>query len=122
MRLMRNQPQGVVIEPVAEIGTAHMRDFREFPDTRAAFEQPDVETSQFDQVFAVGVRAEIANGSQDGRSGGLADPGQWHEHLEVCPRRKQRDGLVEPQLLFGQGVGQVVGQGCDFKLIDTVRV
>src|SRR5207302_9550520 len=88
MRLMRNQPQGVVREPVSERGTAHMRDFREFPDTRAAFEHPDIETSQFDQLFAVGDRAEIANGSQDGRSGGLAAPGQWHEHLEVCPRRK----------------------------------
>ena len=122
MRLLRHQPQGVVREPVAEIGPAPMRDFRAFPETRAACEHPDIETSQCDPLGAVGVRAERAHGRQDGRSGGWADPGQWQEPLAVCPRRKQRAGLGEPQLVCGQGVGHVVGQGCECKLLATVRV
>jgi hypothetical protein len=122
MRLRRHQPQGVVREPVAELGTAYRRDFREFPDTRAACEPPESETSPCDQWLAVGVRAEIAKGRQDGRSGGVADPGPWQEPLAVWPRRKPLDGLIEPQLWFGQGGGQVVGQGCDCTLIDPVGV
>ena len=34
MRLMRDQPQGIVIEPVSQVGTAYVRDFRQFSDTR----------------------------------------------------------------------------------------
>jgi hypothetical protein len=122
MRLMRDQPQGIVIEPVSEVGTAHVRYLWELPDTRATFKQADVEACQFDKLFPIGVLADIADGGQDSRRGRFTDPGQSHEHLKVWPLLKQLDGLVEPQMLFGQGVSQVVGQGFDFKCVDTVRI
>ena len=122
MRLMRDQPQGIVIEPVSQIGTAYVRDFRQFSDTRATFEQPDIETSQFDELFAVLVRVNIANGGQDGRRGGLADPGQLHQELVVRAMGKQLDGLGEPQLVFGQGIDQVVCQCSDLERVDAIGV
>jgi hypothetical protein len=48
MWLMRDEPQGIVIELMPEVGTTHVRDLREFVDTGAAFEAPDVEPRQFD--------------------------------------------------------------------------
>jgi hypothetical protein len=48
MWLMRDEPQGIVIEPISEIGTTHVGDLREFVDTGAAFEAPDVEPRQLD--------------------------------------------------------------------------
>src|SRR5439155_17863331 len=39
-RLMRDQPHRIVIEPISQIGTAHVRDLRQFSDTRATFKQP----------------------------------------------------------------------------------
>src|SRR5262252_2949259 len=108
MRLMRDQPQGIVIEPVSQVGTAYVRDFRQFSDTRATFEQPDIEACQFNELFAVLIRVNIADGGQDGRCGRLADPGQLHQELVVRAMGKQLDGLGEPQLLFGQSIDQVM--------------
>jgi hypothetical protein len=42
--------------------------------------------------------------------------------LEVWARLKYRNGVVKPQLLFAQGVSEVVGQGGDFKLVEAVGV
>jgi hypothetical protein len=120
MRLMRDEPQGRVIEPVSEIGTAHVRDFRQFSDTRATCEQPEIEASQFHELFAVVVRVHIAKGSQDGRRGGLADPGQRHQEVVVRAMGKQLDGLVEPQLLFGQGLDQVVCQWGELERVEAI--
>ena len=103
MRLMRDQPQGIVIEPISEVGTAHVRDLRKFSDTRATFKQPEIEASEFDKLFAVLVRVNIANGGQDGRRGGLADPGQLHQELVVRAMCKEVDGLVEPQCVVWPG-------------------
>jgi hypothetical protein len=75
MRLMRDQPHRRVIEPISEVGTAHVRYLRQFADTRATCKQPEIEASAFDELCAVLLRVHSANGSQDGRSGGLADPG-----------------------------------------------
>src|SRR5262245_32249174 len=36
MGLMRDEPQGVVLEPVPKVGPAYVRNFGEFSDTRAA--------------------------------------------------------------------------------------
>ena len=51
MRRMRDKPQGRVIEPISEIGTADVRDRRECVDTGIAFEALDVEASQVDKWF-----------------------------------------------------------------------
>ena len=48
MWLMRDEPQGIVLEPMSEVRTPHVGDLREFVDTGAAFEAPDVEPRQFD--------------------------------------------------------------------------
>jgi hypothetical protein len=88
MRLMRDEPQGVVREPVSEGGTADVRELRELADTGAAFEALDVKTSQCDSLFAIGVLADIADGGQDGRGCGVADARQLHQQLEVLTRRK----------------------------------
>ena len=37
MGLMRDEPQGVVLEPVPKVGTAYVRNFGGFSDTRASF-------------------------------------------------------------------------------------
>ena len=83
-----------MIEPVSEIGTTRVRYFWQFSDTRAAFAQPEIEASKFDELFAVLVRVNIANGGQDGRRGGLADPGPLQQELVVHAMGKQFDGLV----------------------------
>ena len=75
MWLMRDEPLGIVIEPVPEVGTVHMRYRGELPHTGATFEQTDSEPCQFDELCAVGVRTDIANGRQDGRGSRSADPG-----------------------------------------------
>jgi hypothetical protein len=109
VRLMRDQPHGIVGEPVSEVGTAHVRDLRQFSDTRATFEQLEIEAREFDELFAVVVRVNIAYGGQDGRRGGLADPGQLHQKLVVRSMCQECDGLVEPELFFRQGIDQSAG-------------
>ena len=104
MRRMRNKPQGRGIEPVSEGGTAHLRYFGEFPDTRTACKQPDVEAGAFDELFAILVRVNIANGGQDSSRCRLADAGELQQALVVRSMCKEGDGLVEPELLFGQGI------------------
>jgi hypothetical protein len=122
MRVMRDEPEGIMLEPISEVGAAHVGDLRELAETAAAFAQADIEASQFDELFAIGIRTDITDGGQDGRGGGGADPRQRHEELEVRAWRKSCNGVVEPPLLVGQGVSQVVGQGCDCKRVDAVRV
>ena len=75
MGLMRDEPQGVVREPVPQVGTADGRHFGAFSDPRAAFGSTAIEASQCDQLFAMRVRVHSANGGQEGRGGRLADPG-----------------------------------------------
>jgi hypothetical protein len=86
--LMRDEPQGVMRAPISEVGTAYVRDLREFADTGAAFEAPDVEASQFASLFAMGVLADIAESGQDCRGRGLADARQLPQLLAVLTRRK----------------------------------
>jgi len=122
MWLMRDEPQGIVIEPISEIGTTHGGDLREFVETGAAFEAPDVEPRQLDSLFTVTVLADITDGGQDRRSRGFANARQLQKLLEVPPRRQSRNSLVEPQLLFGQSVSQILRQGLHLKLVDPVWV
>jgi hypothetical protein len=119
MRLMRDEPQGRVREPVAQVGPAYGRDFRQFSATRATCEQLDSEAGQFDELFAVVIRVHIANGSQDGRGGGLADPGQRHQALVVRALGKPRDGLGEPPLVCGQSIEQVMCACRELKLVEA---
>jgi hypothetical protein len=119
MRLMRDQPHSIVIEPVSEVGTAHVRDLRQFSDTRATFKQPEIEASEFDELCAVLVRVNIANGGQDGRSGGLADPGQRHQELGGRSMFQECESLVEPEWCFGQGIDQVA---CQCRALELVEV
>src|SRR5438874_3658863 len=76
MWLVRDEPQSVVIEPIPEVATPHVEYRREFTDTRAAFEAPDIEPGQFHELFAIGVRVDIADGSQNSRGRGLANARQ----------------------------------------------
>jgi hypothetical protein len=122
MRLMRNKPQGIVIEPVSEVGTPRVRYFGEFPDTRPAFKQPDVEASEFDELFAILILVDIANGGQDSSRCRLADPGELQQELVVRSMCKECDGLVEPELLFGQGIDQIACEGFDLELVDAISV
>ena len=122
MCIMRDEPQGIMIEPVSQVGAAYVRYLWEFSDACPAFEKPNIEASQFDQLFTFFILANIANSGEDGGSGGFADPGQLHEELEVRTLRQQCDGLVEPHLLFAQGIDEVVDEGLDFKRVDAVRV
>jgi hypothetical protein len=119
MRLMRDQPQGLVRAPVAPVGTAYVRDFRQLSATRATVAQPEIEARQFDELCAVVVRVDIAHSAQDGRRGGLADPGQLHQEVVVRAMGKQLEGLGEPQLVLGQGLDQVVCQCRDLDFVDA---
>jgi hypothetical protein len=62
----------------------------------------------------------MAHGSQDGGSGGLADPGQLHQAVVGRALGKQRDGLGEPQWLFGQRLDQVVDQCSDRERVEAL--
>ena len=35
---------------------------------------------------------------------------------------KEFNGLVEPQVLFFQGISEIIGQGLDFKFIDAIGI
>ena len=67
---MRDEPQGLVREPLSEGGPADVRALRESAETGAACEALDVETSQGDELCALGGRAAIADGRQAGRGRG----------------------------------------------------
>jgi hypothetical protein len=82
MWLVRDEPQSVVREPIPEVATPHMGYLREFTETRAAFEAPDVEPGQFNELLAIGVRVDIADGSQHSRGRGLAYARQLSKQLE----------------------------------------
>jgi hypothetical protein len=75
MGRMRDEPQGVVLEPVPKVGTAYGRNFGEFSATRAAFVYTDIAASQVDKLFAIRVLVHSANGGQEGRCGRVAEPG-----------------------------------------------
>ena len=64
----------------------------------------------------------IANGSQDGCSSGLAHPGQLYQELVVCAMGKEFDSLVEPELCFRQGIDQVTCQCGDLELVEASGV
>jgi hypothetical protein len=88
MRGRRDEPQGIMIKPLSEVGAAHVGDVREFADTGAAVEEADIEARQFDERFAIAILADITHGGQDGRGSGGADPRQLHEELAGWARRK----------------------------------
>jgi hypothetical protein len=119
MRLLGDQPQGLVREPVAQGGTAHLRYFRQFPDTRATFEQSQIETRQCAQLCAVVVRVKSADGGQDGRGGGCADAGQLHQEWVGGARCEKVNDLVEPEVRLGQGIDQGAYQRGELELVDA---
>src|SRR5262245_4519816 len=88
MWVMRDEPQGIVIEPMSEVRTPHVGALREFVETGAACEAPDVEPRQFDYLFPVPVCADITDGGQERRSRGFAKARQLQKLLEVPSRRK----------------------------------
>ena len=53
IRRRSDEPQGRVGEPMPEVGTPHVRDLREFVETGAACDAPDVEPRQFDALVPV---------------------------------------------------------------------
>jgi hypothetical protein len=116
-RLMRDQPHRLVIEPISQIGTAHVRYLRQFSDTRATFKQTGIKAREFDEWFAILIRVHIANGGQNGRRGGLAHPGQLHQELVVRSMGQEFGSLVEPELCFRQGIDQVACQCGDLGLV-----
>lgn len=122
MRRMRHKPQGIVREPVSEVGTAQVRDFGAFPDTRTAFKQPDVEAGEFDELLAILVLVHIANGGQESSRCRLADSGAGPQELVVRSLCKEGNGLVEPELWFGQGIAQVACEGFALALVDARSV
>jgi hypothetical protein len=69
---MRDEPQGIVLEPMSEVSPTHVRDRRECVETGAAFEAPDVAPRQCDYLLTVTVCADITDGGQDRRSRGVA--------------------------------------------------
>jgi hypothetical protein len=75
MGRMRDEPQGVVLEPVPKVGPAYGRNFGEVSATRAACVYTDIEASQVDKLCAMSGLVHSANGGQDGRCGRLAAPG-----------------------------------------------
>jgi hypothetical protein len=99
-----------------------MRYLWEFPDTGATFVQTDIEPRQFDELFAVGVGAEIADSRQEGRRSRSADPGQCQKELEVRAMRKECKDLIQGHLVLGQGVSESLGQRCARKRIEVVGV
>jgi hypothetical protein len=119
MGLMRAEPPGRVREPMPEGGTPHVRDLREFVDTGAACEAPDVEPCQFDALLTVTVCADITDGGQDRRSRGCATARQWQQPLDVPTRRKERQRLREPQVVFSQSVCPIVRQGFPLTRVET---
>ena len=48
MRVMRDEPQSIMREPMSEGGAAHVGDLRELADTGAAFAEADIEARQCD--------------------------------------------------------------------------
>src|SRR5262245_58753611 len=119
MRLMRDQPQGRVREPVSAIGPAHVRELRKVSATRATCKPPESEARELDALLAVVVRVHSAKGGQDGRSGGLAAPGPWHQELGVRSLCQECDSLVEPALGCGQVIDHVACQGRQRALVEA---
>jgi hypothetical protein len=107
VRRMRAQPQSRVREPLSEGGTAHVRYLWQFSHARATCKHTESEASAFDELCAVLVRVQSANGSQDGRRGGLAEPGPLHQELGVRSRGQECDGLVAPEGVCRQGIDAV---------------
>jgi hypothetical protein len=122
MRRMRNKPQGRGREPVSEGGTAHVRSLGELPATRTAFKQPDVEAGEFDELFAIWVRGNIAKGGQESSRCRLADSGELPQELVGRSMCKEGDGLVEPEGLCGPGIAQVAGEGFALELVEAISV
>jgi hypothetical protein len=122
MRLMRDEPQGIMIEPMPERGAAHMRNFWQVADGGAAVEATHIEASAFAQLWAILRLAEVTHGGQDGCGRRFADARQRHKALEIWTWRQEFDGVVEPPLVFRQSVGQVVCQRCELKRLDAVGV
>jgi hypothetical protein len=118
MRIMRDEPQGIRIEPIAQGGTAAVRYLGQCADAGAAFEATNSAASQLDPLCAILLRADIANRGQGGGSGRWTDSGQLHEEREVWPLRQQCEGSIEPQLWWGQGVGE----GCALKGVGSIRL
>jgi hypothetical protein len=122
MWIVRHEPQRVVREPMSEVATPYVGDLRECADTGTACEAPDVETGQFDELFAMGVRVDLTHGGQHSCGCGCADARQLQQQLEVPTRLQSLESLREPHGLCGQSVSEIVRQGFDRKLVDTVGV
>jgi len=102
--LMRDEPPRVVLEPIPEGAPPHVGELREFPDTRPAFEAPDVEPGQCNELLAIGVRVDLADGCQHSRGCGLAQARQLDKQWAVLTHLQSLDSLGEPQVLFGQSI------------------
>jgi hypothetical protein len=75
-----------------------------------------------DQLLARRGLVHSANGGQEGRGGRLADPGEWHQAWVVRAMGKQRQSLVAPAVLCGQGVDEIGCEHCARELVKTRRV
>ena len=84
--IVRNEPQSVVVEPMSEGATPHVGELRALAETGAACAAPDVETGQFDELFAMGVLVDSANGGQHRCGGGFADARHLPPPLAVPTR------------------------------------
>jgi hypothetical protein len=111
MRRLRKKAHRIVREPRAERGTAHVRDRRKFSAPRPTCKHPQIGASALDELCAVLVLMHIAPGGQEGRSRGLAAPGQRPQAWGVRSMCKEVEGLGEPELCFRQGRDEVAWQG-----------
>jgi hypothetical protein len=120
MRLRRAEPQGRGREPVSQGGTASGRDVRQVSAPRAPGEPRASEACQGDALGAVWLRVPSAPGRQEGRGGGLAEPGPRPQALVVRARGPQRDGLGEPPGVWGQSSDQVIGAWSDRQRVEAL--